>query len=188
MKIQNFVKTVLIGLTAVVFMIPSLAGAVEPIKNKQENVLETSKTTLSSEVINQEVIQILRKGEMAKVTLNVAGQSGVYYKVQYSATGAEESYTLVPKGSGMIGSNGLGSVSFDLRKLGKEEVYLTVTTSDTADFAKPRVMPKPLVFAVEQVKIKDRGWVDKVGAKIKHESEKFDVRTPSGTGAGAVRG
>jgi len=46
--------------------------------------------------------------------------------------------------------------------MGKEEVYLTVTTSDTADFAKPRVMPKPLVLAVEQIKIKDRGLVDKI--------------------------
>jgi len=35
-----------------------------------------------------------------------------------------------------------------------------VTTSDSADFAKPRVTPKPMVFAVEQVKIKDRGAYD----------------------------
>lgn len=156
MKKQNFVKTLMIGLMAILFIIPTLAVAGEKAKNP-EPVLETSKTTIGSEVINQEVIQILRKGEMAKVTLNIAGQPGVYFKVQYSDTGVEESYALLPKGKGVIGGNGFGSVSFDLRKLGKEEVYLKVTTSDTADFAQPRVMLKPLVLAVEQVKIKTRG-------------------------------
>ena len=29
-------------------------------------------------------------------------------------------------------------------------------------FAQPHVLPKPLVLAVEQVKIKDRGLVDKI--------------------------
>jgi hypothetical protein len=162
MKGQNFVKALIIGLMAIVFIIPLLANAGEPNKKKQEPVLETSKTTIGSEVINQEVIQILRKGEMAKVTLNIAGQPGVYFKVQYSSTGAEDSYALLPKGKGVIGGNGFGSVSFDLRKLGKEEVYLKVTTSDMADFSKPRVMPKPLVLAVDQVKIKDRGFLEKI--------------------------
>jgi hypothetical protein len=162
MKRHNFVKTLIIGLMAIVFIIPSLAGAGEQNKKKQEPVLETSKTTLGSEVINQEVIQILRKGEMAKVTLNIAGQPGVYFKVEYSETGTDKSYKLLPKGAGVIGDNGFGSVSFDLRKLGKEEVYLKVTTSDTADFAKPRVMPKPLVLSVEQIKIKDRGLKGKI--------------------------
>ncbi len=162
MKKQHFVKTLIMVLMAIVFIVPSLAGAGEQNKKKQVPVLETSKTTMGSEVINQEVIQILRKGEMAKVTLNIAGQPGVYFKIQYSATGAEESYALLPAGAGVIGSNGFGSVSFDLRKLGKEEVYLTVTTSDTADFAKPRVMPKPMVLAVEQIKIKDRGAMDEL--------------------------
>jgi len=68
----------------------------------------------------------------------------------------------LPKGKGVIGGNGFGLVSFDLKKLGKEEVYLKVTTSDRADFAKPRVTPKPPVLAVEQVKIKDRGLKEKI--------------------------
>ncbi|MDP2852966.1 MAG: hypothetical protein Q8O28_01820 [Smithellaceae bacterium] len=157
MKRQNFVKTIMVILMAIAFIVPSLAGAAEQSKKKTVPALETSKTTMGSEVVNQEVIQILRKGEMAKVILNIVGQPGVYFKVQYSATGAEDSYALVPKGKGVIGANGLGMVSFDLRKLSKEEVYLKVTTSDTADFAKPRVVPKPIVLAVEQVKIKDRG-------------------------------
>jgi hypothetical protein len=160
MKKQVFIRTLIIGIMASLFIIPTLAGAAEQTKKKQVPVLETSKSTIGSEAINQEVIQVLRKGEMAKVTLNIAGQPGVYYKVEYSETGAEGSYSLVPKGSGVIGSNGFGTVSFDLRKLGKEEVYLMVTTSDTADFAKPRVMPKPLVLSVDQVKINDRGAYD----------------------------
>ena len=176
MKRQNFVKTLLmIGLMAIVFIIPSLAGAGEQNKKKQVPVLETLKTTIGSEVINQEVIQILRKGEMAKVTLNIAGQPGVYFKVKYSKTGAEDSYALLPQGKGVIGSNGFGSVNFDLRKLGKEEVYLKVTTSDTADFAKPRVMPKPLVLAVEQVKIKDRGLIEKI-KRTEIEEEEWQPR------------
>src|SRR5665647_2345984 len=122
MKKHNFVKTLIIGLMAIVIIIPSLANAGEQSKKKSEPVLETSKTTMGAEVINQEVIQILRKGEMAKVTLNIAGQPGVYFKVQYSQTGAEDSYALLPNGKGVIGGNGFGSVSFDLRKLGKEEV------------------------------------------------------------------
>ncbi len=166
MRKQHIVKTLIIGFMAMVLMIPSLAGADEQIKNtkQQQPVLETSKITIGSEAINQEVIQILRKGEMARVTLNIIGQPGVYFKVQYSATGTEGSYALLPKGSGIIGNKGFGSVSFNLKKLGKEEVSLTVTTSDTEDFAKPRVTPKPLVLTVEQVKIKARGerWIDQL--------------------------
>jgi hypothetical protein len=159
MRRHRLLKGLLAGIMAIVFIIPSLAGAAGQGK-KKEAVLETSKITIGSEVINQEVIQILRKGEMAMVTLNIAGQPGVYYKVEYSATGDKDSYILTHKGKGVIGGNGFGSVSFDLRKLGKEEVYVKVTTSDSADFAKPRVTPKPMVFAVEQVKIKDRGAYD----------------------------
>jgi hypothetical protein len=90
----------------------------------------------------------------------------VYFKVEYSASGEEGSYKIVSKGKGVIGGNGFGSVSFDLRKLGKEEVYLKVTAADTADFATPRVTPKPLVLAVEQVKIKDRGWCRDIYGKM----------------------
>jgi hypothetical protein len=164
MRKQNIVKTLITGLMAIALLVPSLAGAGEQNEKQPTPVLETSKTTMDSVVINQEVIQILRKGEMAKVTLNIIGQPGVYFKVQYSATGAEDSYALLPKGAGVIGGKGFGSVSFDLRKLGKEEVYLKVTTSDTADFAKSRVTPKPQVLTVEQVKIKARGerWIDQL--------------------------
>jgi hypothetical protein len=72
MRKQGFVKMLMVGLVAVVSIIPSLAGAAENDK-KQVPVLETSKTTIGAEAVNQEVVQILRKGEMAKVTLNVIG-------------------------------------------------------------------------------------------------------------------
>jgi hypothetical protein len=160
MKRQNLVKAVMAGIMALVFIIPSLAAADEQGKKKQGPTLETSKTTMGAAAIDEEVVQVLRKGEMTKVTLNIAGQPGVNFKVEYSTTGTEESYALVPKGAGVIGNNGFGSVSFDLSKLGKEEIYVKVTTADTADFAQPRVTPKPLVLAVEQVKIKDRGAYD----------------------------
>ncbi len=169
MKRQSIVRAVMTGMMTVLFIIPVMAGAAEQGKKKQVPVLETSKITMGSEAIKQEVIQVLRKGEMAKVTLNIAGQPGVNFKVEYSATGAEESYALVPKGKGVIGSNGFGSVSFDLTKLGKEEVYIKVTTADSADFAQPRVTPKPLVLAVEDVKIKDRGLTEKI-KKIESET------------------
>ena len=60
-------------------------------------------------------------------------------------------------------------------------------------FAQPHVLPKPLVLAVDQVKIKDRGWKENVEnwtqkekAIIRHKMEKFEVRP--GSGGGAVRG
>ena len=173
MKIRNLFMAMIIGSMATVLIIPSLAQAGQQ-SSKKAAVLETSKVTMGSEAINQEVIQILRKGEMAKVTLNVVGQPGVYFKVEYSATDKEGSYALVPKGKGVIGSNGMGTVSFDLRKLGKEEVYLKVITSATADFAKPRVTPKPLALTVEQTKIKDRGLTEKINRTGIEEWRPFD--------------
>jgi ABC-type transport system substrate-binding protein len=177
MKRQTLAKAVMTGIMAILFVVPTLAGAAEQGKKKQVPVLETSKITMGSEAIKQEVIQVLRKGEMAKVTLNIAGQPGVNFKVEYSTTGAEDSYAQVPKGAGVIGSNGLGTVRFDLRKLGKEEVYVKVTTSDSADFANPRTTPKPLVLAVENVSIRDRGWFENGIAKARREvSEHLHIK------------
>ena len=192
MKRQDCLRTMVAVLMSAVFILPAMAWSAEKSKT-QEIVLETSKTTIGSEAINQEVIQILRKGEMAKVTMNIAGQPGVYYKVEYSETGLDKSYKVLPKGTGVIGSNGFGSVSFDLRKLGKEEVYLKVTASDTKDFAKPRVMPKPLMFLVDQVKIKDRNALgdayNKAYEKIRDEvRERIDTTPQRNNNAGSVRG
>ena len=129
---------------------------------------EKSKTTITSEAVRQEVIQLLRKGATDLVRLNIAGQPGTHFKVLFSTTGAEGSYALVPKGQGVIGDNGIGSVSMKLKKLSKQEVFLKVFTSDKADFSNQRVTPKPIILEVNQVQVKQRGWGDK-----------FEVRTPS---------
>lgn len=167
MKKKDFGKVLIPTLLATVYTIPALSGAGEPVNKEQQKIQETSKTTIASESVKQEVIQLLRKGDTDIVTLNIAGQPGTYFRVNYSPTGKDKSYALVPKGEGMIGDNGIGSVSFELKKLGKKEIYLKVITSDTADFSETRVTPKPLVLDVEQVKVKERGW-----------KEKFEVRTP----------
>jgi hypothetical protein len=78
----------------------------------------------------------------------------------------------------VIGENGIGSVSFELKKLGKDEVYLKVIASDKADFSQVRVTPKPIIMEVDQVQLKEmkeRNWGDK-----------FKVRTP--TAVAGVRG
>ncbi len=174
---RSYLKTMVVALLSAAFILPTMAWSAEK-GEKQEAVLETSKTTIGSEVINQEVIQILRKGEMAKVTMNIAGQPGVYYKVEYSETGLDKSYKVLPKGTGVIGGNGFGSMSFNLQELGKDEVYLQVTTSDTEDFAQPRVMPKPLVLLVEQVKVNPRGANETIGRTINQIKRKLNEKIP----------
>ncbi|MDP2156525.1 MAG: hypothetical protein Q8K68_02300 [Nitrospirota bacterium] len=167
MKKKDFGKVLIPTLLATVYTIPALSGAGEPVNKEQQKTQETSKTTIASEAVKQEVIQLLRKGETDLVTLNIAGRPGTYFRVNYSQTGKDNSYAPLPKGEGVIADNGIGSVSFELKKLGKDEVYLKVSTSDTADFLETRVTPKPMILEVEQVQIKERGW-----------KEKFEVRTP----------
>ncbi len=171
MKKKNLGKALIPTLLATVYTIPALAGADDQLNKGQQPVREASKTTIASEAVSQEVIQVLRKGETDLVTLNIAGQPGTRFRIQSSATGKDDSYTLVPKGEGVIGENGIGSVSFELKKLGKDEVYLKVITSDKADFSQVRVTPKPLVMEVDPVQIKERNWVDKL--------KRPAVRTPS---------
>jgi hypothetical protein len=170
MKKKSLGKALIPTLLATVYTIPALAGADNQLNKGQQPVREAS-NNIASEAVRQEVIQVLRKGETDLVTLNIAGQPGTYFRVQSSATGKEDSYALVPKGEGVIGENGIGSVSFELKKLGKDEVYLKVITSDKADFSQVRVTPKPIIMEVDQVQMKEmkeRGWGDK-----------FKVRTPS---------
>jgi len=171
MKNKNLGKALIPTLLATVYTIPALAGADDQLNKGQQPVREASKTTIASEAVRQEVIQVLRKGETDLVSLNIAGQPGTHFRVLSSATGKEDSYALVPKGEGVIGENGIGSVSFELKKLGKDEVYLKVITSDKADFSQVRVTPKPIILEVDQVQMKEmkeRGWGDK-----------YKVRTPS---------
>lgn len=183
MKKKDFGKVLIPTLLATVYTIPALAGAGEPVNNEQQKTQETSKTTIASEAVKQEVIQLLRKGETDLVTLNIAGQPGTYFRVNYSQTGKDNSYEPLPKGEGVIGDNGIGSLSFELKKLGKEEVYLKVITSDTADFSETRVTPKPLVLDVEQVKVKERGWKEKIKEMIQN-----DMPSPRTSAVAGVRG
>jgi hypothetical protein len=156
-------------LLATVYTIPGMAIPGVQAKG-QPPAQENPKPSVASEEVRQEVIQLIRKGETDLVSLNVAGHPGTYFRISYSATGKKDSYAPLPKGESVIGDNGFGSVSFELKKLGKDEVYLKVTTSDTADFSKVRVTPKPIIIEVDQVKIKDRG--------LKEWKDKFEVRTP----------
>ncbi|MBI5552265.1 MAG: hypothetical protein HY911_12220 [Desulfobacterales bacterium] len=174
MKKQSLKKKLIPTLLATVYTIPALGCADEPVNKGQAPKQEAVKPTIASEAVQQEVIQLLRQGETDGVTLNIAGRPGTYFRVLYSPTGQDNSYAPVPKGEGVIGQNGMGSVAFALKALAKEEVYLKVTTSDTADFQKTRVTPKPMILEVEPVQVKQRG----IGDSIKELQEK-EVRTPS---------
>ena len=171
-------KRLIPTLLATVYTIPGLAGADEQLNNAKQSPQEISKTTIASEAVQQEVIQLLRQGETDQVTLNVAGQPGTHFRVFYSQTGKEDSYAPVPNGEGQVRDNGFGSVGFALKELGKEEVYLKVTTSDSADFAKTRVTPKPMILQVEPVEIQQRDAFDALRRKVQDTMGK-PVRTPS---------
>lgn len=154
-------KKVIPTLLVTLYTIPALAGAGDNIMLSQAAREEKPKAALSSEAVQQEVIQVLRTEGTDRVALNIAGQPGTFFKVFFSPDGAEKSYNLVPTGEGVIGQNGMGSVSFELKQLSKTEVYLKVTTSDTADFSTTRITPKPLILEVEQVQLKERGFGDR---------------------------
>jgi hypothetical protein len=178
MKKKNIKKTLIPTLLATVYTIPALAGGDDQIKAPHPSQ-EPAKSTIASEAVAQEVIQLLRQGETDQVTLNIAGRAGIWFRLHYSQTGKPEDYAPVPKGEGVIGEDGIGSISFELKKLGKEEVYLKVTTSDTADFAETRVTPKPIILEVEQVQVKERN-LERTIQKIKNKiDQKTETRTPS---------
>jgi hypothetical protein len=139
---------------AAVFVIPSVSAAAGKAGTGD---YVTAVGTIGLEAIDQEVIQTLRKGETSTVTLNIIGRPGVYFRAQYSASGEAGSFAPVPNGKGVIGDNGLGSVILDLSKLGRDAVYLMISASDTADFAKARVTPRPIVLQVDYIKVKTRG-------------------------------
>ncbi len=174
MKKQSVKKRLIPTLLATVYTIPALSCANDVIDKGAAPGQAPPKPTIASEAVQQEVIQLLRQGETDGVTLNIAGRPGTYFRVLYSPTGQDGSYAPVPKGEGVVGDNGMGSIRFALKPLGKEEVYLKVTTSDTADFKITRVTPKPMILEVEPVQLKERG----IGDSIKELQER-EVRTPS---------
>lgn len=164
----NIGKALIPTLLATIYTIPALPAADEQPNTEQKPAGEKAQTPGTSAAVQQEVIQLLRKDDSDRVTLNIAGQPGTHFRTLYSATGVADSYAPVPKGEGVIGENGLASVDFELKKLGKDEVYLKVKTSAKADFSESRVTPKPIILEVEKVQVKERGFADK-----------FETRTPS---------
>lgn len=157
MKKNYFARTVIPTLLATVYTIPALAGPNGPQGMPPSPESTSPDVSLATEAVRQEVIQLVRHGETDAISLNIAGQPGTHFRVNFSATGKGDSYALVPGGEGVIGENGMGSFSFELKKLGKEDVYLKVITSDTPDFSATRVTPKPMILQVEPFQIKDRG-------------------------------
>jgi hypothetical protein len=172
MKKEDGRKRVIPTLLATVYTIPALAGCSHEHSRPETLPAEAPRAAVASEAVSQEVIQVLRQGETDRITVNVAGRPGTHFRVFASETGKDGSYALVPGAEGRIGDNGFGSVGLALRELGKEEVYLTVTTSDAADFATKRVTPKPIVLMVEPAEVKERGLKEKI-------KERFEIRTPA---------
>ena len=183
MNKKNLGKALIPTLLATVYTVPALAGPGDQAKKVPQSGQEGTKPAIKSEAVKQEVIQVLCEDDSDFVTLNIAGQPGTHFRVQYSAIDKEESYALVPKGEGVIGDNGMSSFGFKLSMLGRGDVYLKVKTSDKADFSQTRVTPKPFVLGLEQVQNEGRmvtkGVVEKVKAKVKETAEKGEVRTPS---------
>ena len=60
MKKKNLGKALIPTLLATVYTIPALAGADDQLNKGQQPVHEASKTTIASEAVRQEVIQVLR--------------------------------------------------------------------------------------------------------------------------------
>lgn len=173
MKRENLKKKLIPTLLATFYTIPGLVGADDHIQSTPQPKKETSKATIASEAVRQEVIQLLRQGGTDRITVNIAGQPGTYFRIYYSQTGQENSYTLVPKGEGAINENGIGSIDLKLEELGKQEVYLKVHTSDKADFSQFRLTPKPLILEVAPVRMQEKQM------KGLFDSDRFEVRTPS---------
>ena len=190
MKREIFVKGFVSVLMAAMMALPVMAAAQDAVGGRKQALIETSKTTLASSMVDYEVIQVLRKANTDVVFLNISGQPGDYYRVYYSATGANDSYAIAPKSDGVIGDNGIGSVKIELGQLGKEQVYLRVSIADSGDFRNARTMPMPIVLDAEWMQIKQRGWKETAERKLqgwKHRmQDKFEPRR--GWGGGAVRG
>jgi hypothetical protein len=183
MNKKDLGKALIPTLLATVYTIPALAGPDDQAKKVLQPGQEGTKPAIKSEAVKQEVIQVLCKEDSDFVTLNIAGQPGTHFRVQYSAIDKEESYVLVPKGEGVIGDNGMSSVGFELSMLGRGDVYLKVKTSDKADFSQTRVTPKPFVLGLERVQDEEgmvtKGVVEKVKAKVKEQADKINPKTPS---------
>src|SRR3989338_6319865 len=149
MKKKFIVKKLFLTLLATMYTIPHTA---EAIKEKYHTKDSSSRTVMVSQTISQETIQLLQKEEGGKVSFNIAGRTGVHFKIYYSPTDKEGSYRLLPGGDGVISKNGMASLPLNI------EVF----TSDIADFSgEVRVSDKPLLVTLKEPKIKLRGKLPK---------------------------
>ncbi|HEY6872248.1 MAG TPA: hypothetical protein VI298_05905 [Geobacteraceae bacterium] len=152
-------KRIFTVLLATMFTVPYRAEAAEERKTAPGEAPGTAKVR---EAVQQEVIQLLTdEKDPESVIFNIAGNARVHFKVYYSPTGAEGSYRQLPGAAGVIDENGMARLSINVKKLELPLVYLKVYTSDTADFSKTRVTPKPLVIEWSDTNIKARGFIDK---------------------------
>jgi hypothetical protein len=145
-----------------VYTVPGLVSAQTPaVTNTQPAPGAAPEKKDVSQAVKQEVAQFLRQGDTNRVTVNIAGQPGTYFRLLYSVTGKEGSYQTVPGSTGVIRDDGMASFSFEPGELGKDELFLRLVASDRADFSDPRITPKPIVLEVESIKVKERGWKEK---------------------------
>jgi hypothetical protein len=173
MKTEDLRKVFVTLVLAALIAAPAMAGAQDAKKPK---FIETSKTTLAASIVDYEVIQVLRKADTDIAVINISGQPGDHYRIYYNATGINDSYAVAPNSQGVIGDNGIGTITMELGKLGKEQVFLKASISDTADFKRARTMPLPLVLDVEWVQIKQRGTADRSNDRQKEWRSKFITR------------
>ncbi len=152
-------KRIFTVLLATMFTVPCRAEAAE---ERKPAAGEAPGTARVRQAVQQEVIQLLTdEKDPESVIFNIAGNARVHFKVYYSPTGEEGSYRELPGAAGVIGENGMAGLTINIKKLDLPLVYLKVYTSDTADFSKTRVTPKPLVIEWSETNIKARGYIDK---------------------------
>ncbi len=175
MKKKKIAKVLAHTLVATVYTVPYTGVALGEMKPEGPGAPKTQEV---SQAISQEVIQLLQEKEKPGMhRFNIAGRPGVHFRIYYSPTGEEGSYKPLPGGEGVIGDNGMASLSLSLKELGEENLYLKVFTSDSADFkGQVRVNASPLALMSEEPEMKLRGFFDR----------RYRVRTP--TAVAAVRG
>lgn len=157
MKKKKIAKILAHTLVATVYTVPYVGVALGEMKPEGPAASETEEV---SQAISQEVIQLLQEKERPEAfRFNIAGRPGVHFRIYYSPTGEEGSYKPLPGGEGVIGENGMATLSLTPKELGEENLYLKVFTSDSADFkARVRVNASPLVLESEKPELELRRW------------------------------
>ncbi|MCX6561171.1 MAG: hypothetical protein NTZ26_11755 [Candidatus Aminicenantes bacterium] len=209
MKKTNIGRALIPTLLATAYTVPSLAYSGNQADMAPQPGRDQIKPAIASQAIRQEVIQLLLKEHSDFVTLNIAGQPGIRFRVYYSLTGKDKSYRIAPESEKVIGTDGTGSVGLKLGQLSQGEIYLKVKTSDKADFSETLTMAEPFVLELaplaedrmtskglglsEEDKKKDEKGVvekvkDKYEATIKEIKEKVQNKFETRTRVSAVAG